>query len=75
MNPIATFYICSTKGVELYSHDDKIAYVAPFVDGKVTTEPQPQPIYYGKTGKPFIRMLGGRIYLAQFIKKDKAENE
>ena len=67
MKPVAVYTICNTMWVELYEYNGEITLTA-LCNIDHTDRPRRHQVYYTTAGRPYIRMLGSRYYLDEFMR-------
>ena len=67
MKAIATYSISNTMGIELYEYNGEIALTAPVNMGEAD-KPRVHKVNYTISGRPYIRTMGRRYYLDEFMR-------
>ena len=67
MKVIAVYSISNVFGIALYEYNGEIALAAAYNSDSIDT-PRTHKVYYNHRGRGYIRMMGGRQYLDEFVR-------
>ena len=67
MKAIAVCSVSNTMGIELYEYNGEVALAAA-VNMDKADRPRVYKVNYTTAGRPYIRMMGGRQYLDDFMR-------